>query len=45
MQHLLNRRIPLMKFFLKQELIWVPVMGIAWWALGFPFLHRHVSNI
>jgi 1-acyl-sn-glycerol-3-phosphate acyltransferase len=41
MQHLLNRRIPLMKFFLKQELIWVPVMGIAWWALDFPFLHRH----
>jgi 1-acyl-sn-glycerol-3-phosphate acyltransferase len=41
MQHLLNRRIPLMKFFLKQELIWVPVMGIAWWALGFPFLRRH----
>jgi 1-acyl-sn-glycerol-3-phosphate acyltransferase len=30
-----------MKFFLKQELIWVPVMGIAWWALDFPFLRRH----
>jgi len=41
MQHLLNRRIPLMKFFLKRELIWVPVMGLAWWALDFPFLHRH----
>lgn len=41
MQHLLNRRIPLMKFFLKQELIWVPVMGPAWWALDFPFLKRH----
>lgn len=41
MQHLLNRRIPLLKFFLKQELIWVPVMGLAWWALGFPFLYRH----
>ncbi len=41
MQHLLNRRIPLMKFFLKRELIWVPVMGLAWWALDFPFLRRH----
>lgn len=41
MQHLLNRRIPLMKFFLKHELIWVPVMGPAWWALDFPFLRRH----
>jgi 1-acyl-sn-glycerol-3-phosphate acyltransferase len=41
LQHLLNRRIPLMKFFLKRQLIWVPVMGIAWWALDFPFLRRH----
>ena len=44
MQHLLNRRIPLMKFFLKQELIWVPVMGPAWWALDFPFLQRHSAE-
>jgi 1-acyl-sn-glycerol-3-phosphate acyltransferase len=44
MQHLLNRRIPLMKFFLKRELIWVPVMGLAWWALEFPFLRRHSAE-
>lgn len=43
-QHLLNRRIPFMKFFLKRELIWVPVMGIAWWALDFPFLRRYSNN-
>jgi 1-acyl-sn-glycerol-3-phosphate acyltransferase len=41
MQHLLNRRIPMLKFFLKRELIWVPVMGLAWWALDFPFMRRH----
>lgn len=41
LQKLLNRRIPLMKFFLKRELIWVPFMGLAWWALDFPFLRRH----
>lgn len=41
LQKLLNRRIPLMKFFLKRELIWVPLMGLAWWALDFPFLRRH----
>lgn len=40
LQHLLNRRIPLLKFFLKRELIWVPVMGLAWWALDFPFMRR-----
>lgn len=41
LQHLFNRRIPLLKFFLKQQLIRVPVMGLAWWALDFPFMRRH----
>jgi len=41
LQHLLNRRIPLLKFFLKRQLIYVPVMGLAWWALEFPFMRRH----
>lgn len=44
LQHLLNRRIPLLKFFLKQQLIWVPVMGLAWWALEFPFMRRHSED-
>lgn len=37
----LNRRIPFLKFFLKQELIWFPIMGQAWWALDFPFMKRY----
>ena len=41
LQHALNGRIPLLKFFLKQELIKVPVMGAAWWALDFPFMKRY----
>jgi 1-acyl-sn-glycerol-3-phosphate acyltransferase len=41
LQHIFNRKIPLLKFFIKQELIWVPVMGLAWWALEFPFMRRH----
>ena len=41
LQHLLTRRIPLLKFFLKQQLVWVPIMGLAWWALDFPFMRRH----
>ncbi|MEI8163116.1 MAG: acyltransferase [Betaproteobacteria bacterium] len=41
LQHLFNHRIPLLKFFLKQQLMWVPVMGLAWWALDFPFMRRH----
>ena len=41
LQMALNRRVPMLKFFLKQQLIWVPVMGLAWWALDFPFMRRH----
>lgn len=41
LQYVMNRRIPLLKFFLKQELIYVPVIGLAWWALDFPFMKRH----
>lgn len=40
-QHLLNHRIPMLKFFIKQELIWIPVIGQCWWALDFPFMKRH----
>ncbi|MDX1590299.1 MAG: acyltransferase [Oleiphilaceae bacterium] len=40
-QYVLNSRIPLLKFFLKQQLIWVPFLGVAWWALDFPFMQRH----
>ncbi|HET8848517.1 MAG TPA: acyltransferase [Marinobacter sp.] len=43
-QFALNSRIPLLKFFLKKELIYVPLLGIAWWALDFPFMHRHTKE-
>jgi 1-acyl-sn-glycerol-3-phosphate acyltransferase len=41
LQHVLNGRVPLLKFFLKQQLLYVPVIGLAWWALDFPFMRRH----
>lgn len=41
LQYQFNRRLPLLKFFLKQELIWVPVIGLCWWALEFPFMKRY----
>jgi 1-acyl-sn-glycerol-3-phosphate acyltransferase len=40
LQRVFNGRIPFLKFFLKKELIYVPVIGIAWWALDYPFLGR-----
>ena len=41
LQKVFNRRIPLLKFFIKQQLIWFPVMGFAWWALDMPFMKRY----
>lgn len=41
LQKIFNRRIPFLKFFLKGELIWVPFLGLAWWALDFPFMQRY----
>ncbi len=41
LQRVFNRRIPMLKFFLKKELIWFPMLGLAWWALDFPFLKRY----
>ena len=41
LQKVFNRRIPFLRFFLKSQLIWVPLLGPAWWALDFPFMKRH----
>ncbi len=41
LQKVLNRKVPFLKFFLKKELIWVPFLGLAWWALDFPFMKRY----
>lgn len=40
LQKVFRGRIPFLKFFLKEELKWVPVIGLAWWALDFPFMKR-----
>ncbi len=41
LQNIFHRRIPFLKFFLKKELIWFPILGQAWWALDFPFMKRY----
>ena len=41
LQRVFNRKIPFLKFFLKQQLIYVPILGLAWWALDFPFMRRY----
>ncbi len=41
LQSIFHRKIPFLKFFLKKELFWFPLMGQAWWALDFPFMKRY----
>ncbi len=36
-----NRKTPYFKFFLKQQLLWVPLLGLAFWALDYPFMRRY----
>ena len=44
LQRVFNQKIPFLKFFLKKELIWVPFLGLAWWALDFPFMRRYSKS-
>ncbi|GAA5135928.1 acyltransferase [Thalassotalea piscium] len=44
LQRVLHGKIPFLKFFLKKELIYVPFLGIAWWALDFPFMKRYSQS-
>ena len=41
LQNIFYRKIPFLKFFLKKELFWFPMLGQAWWALDFPFMKRY----
>lgn len=38
---LFHGRTHFLRFFLKQELVWVPIIGAACWALDMPFMKRH----
>ena len=44
MQQIFRGHIPFLEFFLKQELIRIPFLGLAWWALDFPFMKRYSKS-
>ncbi len=44
LQAVFNRRVPFLKFFIKHQLIWVPFLGMAWWALDMPFMKRYTRE-
>jgi 1-acyl-sn-glycerol-3-phosphate acyltransferase len=35
-----HHRVPFLRFFLKQELIYIPIVGLVCWAMDFPFMTR-----
>lgn len=37
----LGRRISFPKVFAKQQMVWVPLLGVALWALEFPLMRRY----
>lgn len=41
MQSIFYKKIPVLKFFVKEELKWVPLLGFSWWAMGCPFMKRY----
>ncbi len=40
----IHGKAPFFTFFLKKELIWVPFLGLAWWALEYPFMRRYTKQ-
>lgn len=40
----LRNQVPMLKFFLKQQLFYVPMMGLACWALDMPFMRRYTKS-
>jgi len=45
LQKIFLGKIPFLKFFLKKELMWVPLLGPSWWALDFPFMKRYSKEL
>lgn len=41
LQQVYRDEVPPLKFFTKQQLIWLPLLGLALYALDFPFMKRY----
>ena len=40
-----RHQMPMPRFFLKQQLIWVPFVGLGCWALDMPFMKRYSREL
>ena len=41
LQDIFLGKVPPLKFFVKRQLLWVPLVGFAMWLLDFPYVHRY----
>lgn len=44
LEKVILKRTPFAKFFIKQELLWVPFIGMACWAMEFPRMKRYSAE-
>lgn len=44
LQSVFNRQIPFLRFFIKDSLKWVPLLGPVWKALDYPFMKRYSKD-
>ncbi len=44
LQQIFNRKAPVLKFLVKRELIFLPVVGLICWAYDYPFLRRRSAK-
>ena len=45
LQRVFHQKIPFLKFFIKKEMFWFPILGQAWWAMDFPFIKRYKKSL
>jgi 1-acyl-sn-glycerol-3-phosphate acyltransferase len=45
LQKIFLRRIPFIRFFIKRELLWLPILNGAWFAYDFPILKRYPRHV
>lgn len=45
LMHLARRNMPMPRFFLKRQLLWIPVVGWGCWVLDMPFMRRYSKEV
>ena len=40
LQRLFTGKLPFLRFFIKKQLVWLPILGFAFWGLDFPRMQR-----